>query len=238
VNLLPPAILAAAVLCLAGSLHAQAPGRIAYTCDGQFHDRDDWGSLPMSQAIAVRAGRHVDHWNINSHRPETIRSWELQMRTSAEGYGLPYWDCRAFWNGTADDLRAQIMRSTAGNPLWIGLAGPPDIIFTALQGVPASIRQHVTVCSHSSRYNEVTGGQKKLSDCWGVQKIFIPNGNARLNTKQNAGPWKWLRYSEPFVWNRMQKSGRWDASDATLMGYMVHGERQTSIDDLKFWLMP
>jgi hypothetical protein len=234
----PLALIAA--VCLACSAYAQAPGRIAYTADGNYHDVDDRSSFPMSQAIAVRAGQAqwVVHWNLNSHCPETIRSWELQMRTSADGYGLPYWNCRAYWNMTAEHLRGEIMRSSADNPLWIGLAGPPDNLFTALQGVPGSVRQHVTVVSHSSRYNEQTGGQKTLADCWGVKTIRIPNGNARLNTKQDARPWKWLRDSEPFVWNRMERSGRWDASDATLMGYMVHGERQTSIDDLKRWLAP
>jgi hypothetical protein len=227
-----------AAVCLAGSAYAQAPGRIAYTADGNFHDRDDWGSFPMSQAIAVRAGHAnwVVHWNINSHRPESIRSWELQMRDSAGGYGLGYYDCRAYWNDTADDLHAHIMRSTAYDPLWIGLAGPPDNLWLAFQSVPASVRQHVVIVSHSSAYNERTGGQRKLSDIWGVRKVFIPNGNSRLNTKQNRKPWGWLRWSEPFVWNRMEKSGRWDASDATLMGYLIHGERQTSIEDLKRWL--
>jgi hypothetical protein len=211
-----------------GAVHAQ---RIAWTADGNCHDKDDWGSYAMMTLLLKDAGVGLVHSDINNHVPESIASWESQMRTSASGLGFAYIDCRPSMDGAVSHLRSQFSA-----PLTLCLAGPPEVLWRALQGVPSTTRRNVTVLSHSSPYNE-TSGPHTLSQCTGVNVVKIPNQNQRLNTKQNWGPWYWLRDSRKadlrWVYSRMRASGRADVSDSGMLFYLLYGKSTPTIADYR-----
>lgn len=231
------ALIAAA--CLAASAYAQAPGRFGFDCDGQWHDRDDFAGSAVSLHIIHNSGKadRLTFYGINNHFPETRRAWEREMhRSTTEG---PWThsaliDCRDQRTIAIARLRAELATSTADDPYWHGMQGPPDIFYEAHRGVAASALRHVRLYSHSSPYNEQTGGVHSWNEIRYVQKERIPNGNGRLNTKKQWGPWQgWMH---PFDYQRLRAVGRADCSDATVAGWIVHGTRQTSISDLKRWI--
>jgi hypothetical protein len=228
-------------VCLAASAHGQAPGRFGFDCDGNWHDRDDFGGAAVSLHIIHNSGKsgRLVFYGINNHFPETRRAWEQEMhRSTTEG---PWThsaliDCRAQRTVAIARLRAELSTSTATDPYWHGQQGPPDIFYEAHRGVSAAALRNVTLISHSSSYNEQSGGVRDWGDIRYVNKVRIPNGNQRLNTKQNWAPWNgWMH---PFDRQRLQAVGRADCSDATVAGWIVHGTRQTSISDLKRWIGP
>ncbi len=224
--------------------------RVGYTCDGNYHDKDDYGAAPMSVALLSDAGMgsKLVHFDINSNMLATNFSMEQQMRKSifgdstsqgaAQRFNVPgrFHDDRPNPNMAVANLNSEIMKSTSTNRLVICLGGPAEILYRALQGVPNSIRQYVNVVSHSSSFNQNTGPHT-FAQCTGIQKTFIPNQNTKLNTKQNWAPWNWLRDSSNannrWLYSRMKASGRADVSDSGMMYYVLYGNQTPSITDYK-----
>src|SRR4051812_3326012 len=68
-------------------------GRIAYSCDGNHNDRDDWMASPVTLAILAEAGLkdHLIHFDYNCILPLTDQQWEKTHAESvlgaAEHYG-------------------------------------------------------------------------------------------------------------------------------------------------------
>ena len=226
--------------------------RIAWTADGNYYDKDDWGSATMALRLLADVGQQyrLVHFDFNSHIPQSSSTWERQMEISVLDSRAPYgFYAPVFFNdkprsdAAVAHLRAQIIASTpstaggAPGPLNICLAGPPDVLYLALQGVPMSKRAYVRVISHSSRYNETDGGVHTLSQCQGVAVTKIPNQNQRLNTKQNWAPWAFLnnpsRPENQWVYNRMRASGRADVSDSGMMYYLLYGSSTPTPADYK-----
>jgi hypothetical protein len=226
--------------------------RIAWTADGNYHDKDDWGSAPMALRLlaGARQQHRLVHFDFNSHIPQSSYTWERQMEISVMdsrprfGYYAPvFFNDKPRNDAAVANLRAEIMDSTASTdggapgPLIVCLAGPPDVLYFALKGVPMSIRRYVRVISHSSRYNEVEGGVYTLAQCQGVSVTKITNQNQRLNTKQNLAPWDFLnnpnRPENQWVYNRMRASGRADVSDSGMMYYVLYGNSTPTVADYK-----
>lgn len=229
----------------AGSLALvrRAPGalagnhRVAWTADGNYYDKDDWGSSPMALRLIRDAGMvgKLVHFDYNNHIPQSSWSWEKEMAISCQGAPNGY-NTRTQRQSTINHLRSVIAASSSSNLLVICLAGPPDNLYEALQGVPMITRKYVTVVSHSSKYNETTGGVHTLAQCTGVAVVKIPNQNQRLNTQQNWAPWWWLTNTHPdnqFVYDRMRKSGRADVSDSGMMYYVLYGNSTPTITDFR-----
>jgi hypothetical protein len=230
-----------AAVCLAGSAFAQAPGRFGFDCDGNWWDTDDRAGSAVSLHIIANSGKadRLVFYGFNNHFPESRGWWDREMvRSTVDGpwaHGALI-NCRGTGGRSTAiaRLRAELSASTADNPYWHGMQGPPDIFYEAHRGVSASALQYVTLCSHSSRYNEQTGGIHSWDDIRFVRKVRIPNGNQRLNTKNNWQPWNgWMHQFDRL---RLEAVGRADCSDATVAGYIVHGVRQTSISNLKVWI--
>lgn len=206
----------------------QLSARMAVCHDGNFYDKDDWGSAAMNCALLDSLGLRPVYFEINNHFPQSSAQWQKAMRLStAEGpYFQTVYDCRQDTTGARSALRAQINASGPSNRLTVLLGGPAETLWQALQGVPLATRQCVDVVSHSSPYNE-TSGPHTLAQCSGVRVIKIPNQNARLNTKQNAQPWARLKNSadsyDRWVYSRMQSSGRFDVSDSGMLIYVATG---------------
>jgi hypothetical protein len=234
-------------MCLTSIANAQISGRLAYTGDGNFFDKDDWGASPIGLALIndAFANSRLVHYDYNSHFPESNSTWVNQMNTSVLGatsrYSIfcPVYNDQANKAGAVSNLRSQINISTSTNRLTVLLAGPAEILYQALQGVPNSTRQYITVLSHSSPYNENTGPHT-LAQCTGVIVKRIPNQNTNLNTKQNWSPWFWLRDSSNannrWLYSRMRASGRADISDAGMLYYVLYGKTNSTPNDWKLKL--
>jgi hypothetical protein len=226
--------------------------RIAWTADGNYYDKDDWGSAPMALRLLAGARQQyrLVHFDFNSHIPQSSSTWQRQMEISVMdsrprfGYHAPvFFNDKPRNDAAVANLRAEIMDSTASTdggapgPLIVCLAGPPDVLYLALKGVPTSKRRYVRVISHSSRYNEVDGGVYSLAQCQGVSVTKIPNQNQRLNTKQNWAPWAFLnnpnRPENQWVYRRMRASGRADVSDSGMMYYVLYGKSTPTVADYR-----
>ncbi|MBA3483144.1 MAG: hypothetical protein H0T51_15155 [Pirellulales bacterium] len=241
-------LIALALSACAITASAQSPGRFVLQFDGNYHDRDDWGAAAAAAAVINDANGEqpspvkLVRVYINDHIPQSSGTWAGQMRTSAQRFPCPVVDCHANFNAAVADLRTILLTATASDPVWIGQCGTSDLTYQSLAGVPASTRRYITNVSHSSKYNEGGqsspdgGGVRSLAECTGINKVFIPNGNAALNTQQNWQPWAWERSVDPFAYQRMQASGRADISDLTVTGFIVYGDRQTTITDYRNWI--
>jgi len=116
-------------------------GRIAISCDGNFHDRDDINSSGWELAIFAQAGRAQDvvYFGYADHYWESDGSMESDMSTSV-AQAASDWDYDAsVLHDTHTDptaavgaLAAEINKSTASNPLTVIEAGPAELIGLAL----------------------------------------------------------------------------------------------------------
>jgi hypothetical protein len=233
-------------MCLASPAFGD---RYIVDMDGNYLDKDDWGACAMISAVMESQGRYCQFLAINNHVPETVSSWQLEMRSSALGGSSRFGpfrvvDYRVSADNGVGQLRAAMRESTSTNKLYISLNGPAEMIWRALNqggGVPTATRQYVTVVGHSSDYNS-NSGPHKLSQCTGIKTVQIQNGNINLNTQQNWSPWAWLKTSgDPdlqWVHARMKKSGRADVSDTCTVVYILTGNRTCDINYLKAMLLP
>ena len=64
-------------------------GRIAYSCDGNHNDPDDWAASPVTLAILAEAGLkdRLVHFDYNCILPLTDAEWEKIARRERAGHG-------------------------------------------------------------------------------------------------------------------------------------------------------
>ena len=143
----------------------QGKGRIVYSCDGNEHDNDDWGSSAFSLALLAAKGlqEHVplviysNHiWGSNHDFPMSFgKSAYEQMRESVLtggelfGFGHTHFLC-AVDNAEAsyEALKAQIDSSSEDNPLIIISAGPLQVEGEAVHRADKDKLKWVTIVSH------------------------------------------------------------------------------------------
>ena len=145
-----------------GDVVSMPAGRIAYSADGNEHDRDDIGATPMSLFILHIAGLgdRLVHYEYSNHLGANTTSQEQDMEESALGsqslYGYPrdiFFSGYRETNAAAANLTAEINKSTAQDPLFIIAAGPMETVYRGMNAANQSARQHVTLISHST-WNE------------------------------------------------------------------------------------
>ena len=102
-------------------------GRIAYSCDGNYNDPDDWGASPVALAIFAECGvkDKVVHFDYNCIFPLTDPAWEethtKSIMGAADYYGYDkkvLIDCRKDRQVAIDDIARIIDESSADNPLF------------------------------------------------------------------------------------------------------------------------
>ena len=108
-------------------------GRIAYSCDGNHNDPDDWAASPVTLAILAEAGlkEQLVHFDYNCILPLTDPEWEKihaeSVLGTAERYGFDlakFFDCRKDRDGAVASIAKAIDDSTATDPLYFIIAGP------------------------------------------------------------------------------------------------------------------
>lgn len=236
-------------------------GRIAYSCDGNEHDSDDWGASAL--AIAIVAKNHIGnlvHYEYGNHIwSDGGSTFITQSAESNEGgrvqFGLPpgvFFNCRTQELAARAHLTAEVNASSASNPLMILCAGPMETVWQAVNAADSGKRQYVECVSHST-WNEThgqTGGDNEPEhgghgwtdlDTLGVVTTDIAdqNGSGRLGDQlltnfsyfNTSGI---TRYQ--WVYTRLDAvaggTGT-DASDAGLMWYAISGTRDQNVSPAK-----
>ncbi|WP_422734382.1 carbohydrate-binding protein [Micromonospora sp. WMMD558] len=232
--------------------------RIAWSSDGNYHDRDDIGASAMALALLAEKGQQsrLVHWDYNSHLGSSTASWERDMVTATEGVAGQFgYDVAGIFrnsqtnlNAAVTHLRAAVNASTATNTLCLVGAGPMGVVYRALQGSNTAARQHVTLISHSDWNNKHDDDDNRWNladvrrDFPQVKYTRIPDQNAGLGTGGGEEKWAWmannadqrLRYVHNVVNNIMNKKG--DVSDAGMMYYLITGDDSGNANKLRTFL--
>ena len=232
--------------------NGQFKGRIAYSCDGNHNDPDDWIASPVALAIFAEAGLRdrVVHFDYNSILPLTNAEWEKTHAESVLGGAKHYgYDLRRFFDDRKDldgaiaSIVKAINASSAADPLYFIIAGPMEVPYRALQQADRSKLEHVYCISHS-RWNDGYQPTYKFSFTkrsvieQGVHWVQIKDQNRLLSHSKYGTPAKpgefapyfWMRDSKDpkvrFLWARMQVSTRPDPSDAGMAWFLVTGDEE------------
>jgi len=227
-------------------------GRIAYSCDGNHNDPDDWAASPVTLAILAEAGlkEQLVHFDYNCIMPLTDPEWEKLHAESvlgtAERYGFDpakFFDCRKDRDGAVASIVKAINDSTATDPLYFIIAGPMEVPNLGLQKSDPAKRQFVYCISHS-RWNDGFASRYKFT-CTkrsvieqDVHWVQIRDQNRLLSFGRYGRPsaWKefepyfWMRDSDDarvrWLWERMVISARPDASDAGMTWFLATGDEE------------
>ena len=220
----------------------QARGeRIAYTCDGNYHDKDDWGASAMVLALTRNHKVGLTHFDFNNHFPQHNLTYAQQHLTSVQGGQQRFgFNPALFYNRQVGNLALEINRSTATDRLTVVLAGPAEILWQALNKSYRHKRQYVTVLTHSGwNNNHEHPGTHNLADCVGVRVQRIRDQNAGLRTEYSR--WYWMRDSpDPnlrWVYSRIvaTKKALADVSDSGMIYYMLTGDQFGTPEKYRQW---
>ncbi len=157
-------------------------GRIAYTCDGNIHDNDDWDATPWSMALFQAFGRAgaVVQFDYSNHIGVSTSEGEIQMDSSALGgaknFGINpekvFCDVRNL-QATVANLKAEGNKSSPTDPLLFIQGGPMEVAYQCLSAVDLEKRKYITFISHSGWNNDHSHGI--CSHTWSELKA-LPGG--------------------------------------------------------------
>jgi hypothetical protein len=234
-------------------------GRIAWSCDGNHNDEDDWAASPVALAIFAEFGvkDKLVHFDYNNILPNTDPAWEKEHEISILGaierYGYnrsDFHDCRQDLDAAVASIVRAINASTADNPLYFVLAGPMEAPYMAIQKSDPAKRRFVYCISHS-RWNDGFSTQytfpynKRAVIPTGIRWIQIRDQNEFLATSpfgrpakpEEWIPWFWLRDAVDeklrFLWERMRATTRADCSDAGMAYFLMTGDEASEIDKIR-----
>ena len=240
-------------------VHGHFRGRVAYSCDGNHNDPDDWIASPVTLAILAEAGLkdRLVHFDYNSILHETNPEWEKTHAASvlgaAERYGFDeslFYDCRKELETAIASIARAVDQSSADNPLYFIIAGPVEVPYLGIQRSDPAKRPFVYCISHS-RWNDGFASHYKFRFTkrsvieQNVHWVQISDQNRLLSTSPYGrtprqaewGPYYWMRDSlDPkvaWLWDRMQVSTRPDPSDAGMTWFLVTGDEESDPAKLK-----
>lgn len=234
-------------------------GRIAWSCDGNHNDEDDWAASPVALAIFAESGvkDRLVHFHYNNILPNTKPAWEKEHEISIAGaierYGYnraAFHDCRRNPDAAVAAIAKAINESSASNPLYFVLAGPMEVPFLGIQKSDPARRKHVYCISHSRWNDGFARGytfpyNKRAVIPTGIRWIQIADQNkglstgpfGRPHTPEEWAPWLWMRDSGVdnvrFLWERMRATTRADCSDAGMAYFLVTGDETGDIAKLR-----
>ncbi|OQB14790.1 MAG: hypothetical protein BWY15_00944 [Firmicutes bacterium ADurb.Bin193] len=149
------------------------PGRLAYSCDGGYHDKDDIAANPFLLLLLYKAGladklvhfEYANHiWLSDATQLNSLISATNEAVTRFGFNPNIFYNCmNANKDPIYNHLRDEILASTASNPLTICGAGPMHTIYQALSRANAqdpSKLQYVTVISHSPKTGDLSSNNE------------------------------------------------------------------------------
>jgi CubicO group peptidase (beta-lactamase class C family) len=234
-------------------------GRIAYSCDGNHNDPDDWIASPVALAILAEAGlkNRLVHFDYNSILPQTDPEFErihaASVLGAVERYGYDrarFHDCRQQLDQAVASLARAINVSSADDPLWLIIAGPMEVPHLALQQAEPARRRFVYCISHS-RWNDgfsprysFTHTKRSVIEL-DVNWVQIRDQNRLLSLSPYGRParpeefagFHWMRDSRHdavrWLWDRMLISTRPDPSDAGMAWFVATGDEDCDPEKLR-----
>ena len=216
-------------------------GRIAYSCDGNQHDHDDFAATPMSLALIKAAGleKNLVHFDFSNHLGDNNIKMDSQMVVSAIG-GAERFGCEksVFFDGQTQlekaiaNFKDEGDKSSEKNPLYYICAGPMEVAWRCLNAVDPTKRKYIYVISHSD-WNNNHSDTPQMTHTWkdmpalGVNVIDIIDQNPGTNRPYEE--YAWLRDSSNpllnWLWERGNSTGKkkFDPSDAGMAYYLLTG---------------
>ena len=247
--------------------------RIVVVADGNEHDKGDWAATPLS--LAVLAAKEIQDqvvvYAFSSHTWGSNKSHagsDAQMRESAflgaRNFGFKktkFIEAVNAPNYAIIEITSQINKSSSKNPLVILVAGPMDIIGTALGEADSTKLKHIRIISHSiwdqQHADSPEEGETHKGWTWekiresyqgkGLELIALPElgeGNFKgplsayswLNDSSKKEPKPFEKGSWQWLYSRIEaaKSGEEvNPSDVRLLLYLLTGKSNTGIPDLR-----
>lgn len=234
-------------------------GRIAYSCDGNHNDPDDWIASPMTLAILAESGLkdRLVHFDYNSILPLRNPEWEKTHAESVLGAAQRYgfdksllFDCRKALDLAVASIARAVNGSSAEEPLYFVIAGPVEVPYLGIQKSDPAKRKYVYCISHS-RWNDGFASQYRFTLTkrnvieqdvhWvqiGDQNRLLGFGRyGRPAAPDEFQPYFWMRDSRDakvrWLWDRMLVSTRPDPSDAGMTWFLVTGDEECTPAKLK-----
>lgn len=216
-------------------------GNIAYSADGNFHDKDDLCATAMAISVAAEAGRknsvvHVDYNNHLGKSGGQANTHKANVEKMRGHYGYAaniFFDDRTQAAAAASHGAAQIDKATAGNRLWYICAGPMEMCWRAANQSNKANRGNTTFVSHH-KWNDNHADTPQLKHKWGdVCKTGVKcdHINDQNNTAFKSKNWGWLtKYGQKGVdLEKITKAKGGDCSDAGMMMYVVKDNKNAKM---------
>lgn len=219
-------------------------GRIAFSSDGNQHDKDDFGATALSLAMISYSGLAAKfvHYDHSDHMGDNNVSQNNKMIEAAKGgaqrFGLDVtkvFDDQTEATQAVANFAAEAAKCSADNPLWYIVAGPMEMPWRCLNAAPADKRQYIHCISHSSWNEDHNDAQNYHT--WADMKRDFPtviyhdiiDQNTSNGDDDFSGPfskWSWLQNSSnaDWVWlyNRNEKTV-FDVSDTGMTYWLITG---------------
>ncbi|MGB4726323.1 MAG: hypothetical protein WBH86_02845 [Thermogutta sp.] len=196
-------------------VEGQFRGRIAYSCDGNYNDPDDWVASAVTLAILAEMGlkERLVHFDYNSILSASNPAWEKihaeSVLGTAERYGFDrrvFFDCQKELDAAIASIAKAVNDSTAEDPLYFIIAGPVDVPFLGIQKSDPDKRQFVYCISHS-RWNDGFASRFKFTRTkrdvieLDVNWVQIRDQNRLLSFGRYGQPSPVAEF-EPYFWMR------------------------------------
>ena len=247
--------------------------RIVVVADGNEHDKGDWAATPLS--LAVLAAKEIQDqvvvYAFSSHTWGSNKSHagsDAQMRESAflgaRNFGFKktkFIEAVNAPNYAIIEITSQINKSSSKNPLVILVAGPMDIIGTALGEADSTKLKHIRIISHSiwdqQHADSPEEGETHKGWTWekiresyqgkGLELIALPElgeGNFKgplsayswLNDSSKKEPKPFEKGSWQWLFSRIEAATTGEEvnpRDVGLLLYLLTGKSNSSIQDLR-----
>ena len=247
--------------------------RIVVIADGNEHDKGDWAATPLS--LAVLAAKEIQDqvvvYAFSSHTWGSNKSHagsDAQMRESAflgaRNFGFKktkFIEAVNAPNYAIIEITSQINKSSSKNPLVILVAGPMDIIGTALGEADSTKLKHIRIISHSiwdqQHADSPEEGETHKGWTWekiresyqgkGLELIALPElgeGNFKgplsayswLNDSSKNEPKPFEKGSWQWLFSRIEAATTGEEvnpRDVGLLLYLLTGKSNSSIQDLR-----
>lgn len=247
--------------------------RIVVVADGNEHDKGDWAATPLS--LAVLAAKEIQDqvvvYAFSSHTWGSNKSHagsDAQMRESAflgaRNFGFKktkFIEAVNAPNYAIIEITSQINKSSSKNPLVILVAGPMDIIGTALGEADSTKLKHIRIISHSIwdqlHADSPEEGETHKGWTWekiresyqgkGLELIALPElgeGNFKgplsayswLNDSSKKEPKPFEKGSWQWLFSRIEAATTGEEvnpRDVGLLLYLLTGKSNSSIQDLR-----
>ena len=230
-------------------------GMIAFSSDGNQHDKDDFGATALSIAFVKYAGlsAHFVHYDHSDHMGNNNSSWNAKMVEAAENGAIRFgldpdlvFDDQTQAAAAVENFKTVAMTAASDNILWYICAGPMEMPWRCLNAVKnedATKLQYIHCISHSSWNEKHNDAQNNHT--WANMKSDFPavtyhdiidqnNSNGDNDFNSPYAKWQWLNTNEQpdwkWIYQRNEKNS-FDVSDAGMTYWLITGGPNGGCDD-------